>query len=58
MVMFIMASHSEIDCIARMNKWNELIFCMLLQIQESLKLFNGFWVGKVRNGGDHLVQRL
>ena len=56
--MFIMASHSEIDCIARMNKWNELIFCMLLQIQESLKLFNGFWVGKVRNGGDHLVQRL
>ena len=56
--MSIMASHLEIDCIARMNKWNELIFCMLVQIQESLKLFNGFWVGMVRNGHDHLVQRL
>ena len=37
---------SKIDCTARRNGWNELIFCMLVQIQESLKLFNSFfeWV--------------
>ena len=26
---------SEIDCISRMDRWNELIFSMLVQIQES-----------------------
>ena len=26
---------SKIDCISRMNRWNKLIFCMQVQIQES-----------------------
>ena len=26
---------SKIDCISKMNRWNKLIFCMLIQIQES-----------------------
>ena len=30
---------SKIDCISRMSRSNELIFCMLLEIQESWKLF-------------------
>ena len=44
---------SEIDCISRMNKWNELIFCMLVQIQKSY--FNDFWVDMIRNNRGHLV---
>ena len=31
---------SEMECISRMNQWNEQIFCMLVQIQESY--FNDF----------------
>ena len=26
---------SKIDCISKMNRWNKLTFCMLVQIQES-----------------------
>ena len=36
---------SEIDCISRMNEWNEPILCMLVQIQESWKLFQWFLRG-------------
>ena len=39
--------------ISRTNRWNELIFCMLVQIQESC--FNDFWVGVVKNGCGLLV---
>ena len=28
----------RIDCISEMNRWNKLIFCMLVQIQESYNL--------------------
>ena len=30
-----LVTDSEIDCISRMNRWNELMFCILVQIQES-----------------------
>ena len=40
---------------SNMNGWNKLIFCMLVEIQESLKLINYFWVGMVRNGCGLLV---
>ena len=46
---------SKIDCISRMSWWNELIFCMLMQIQKSEKLFKRFLVGVVKNGHGHLV---
>ena len=46
---------SEISCISRITRWNELIFCMLVQIQESLSYFNDFLVGMVRDGRGHLV---
>ena len=36
---------SKIGCISRMNRWNELIFCMVVQIQESRKLFKWFLGG-------------
>ena len=36
---------SKIDCISKMNIWNELIFCMLVQIQESWKLLQWFYGG-------------
>ena len=32
----------KIGCISRMNWWNELIFCTVVQIQESKKLFQWF----------------
>ena len=31
---------SKINCFLRMNLWNELIFCMLVQIEESLKVIS------------------
>ena len=34
----VWSQESEIDCISRMNKWNELVFCMLVQIHIA-KLF-------------------
>ena len=33
---------------AEMNLWTELIFSILIQIQESLKLFNNFWKSVVK----------
>ena len=39
--------------ISRTNRWSELIFCMLVQIQESC--FNDFWVSMVKNGCGLLV---
>ena len=38
-----------------MNRWNELIFCMRVQIQDSWKLSQWFLVGVARNRCDHLV---
>ena len=32
--------NSKIDCISRMNRWNELIFCMPMQIQKKLKVIS------------------
>ena len=31
----ILSRDSKIDCVSRMNRWGEPIFCMLVQIQES-----------------------
>ena len=31
----VWSQDSEIDCISKINRCNELIFCMLVQIQES-----------------------
>ena len=31
---FTIFQGSEIDCISKMNWWNEPIFCMLVQIQK------------------------
>ena len=28
-----------------MNRWNELIFCMLIQIHKNLKLIKNLWGG-------------
>ena len=45
---------SKINCISRMKRWNELIFRMLEQIQES-----GYGlVDMVKNGYDHLVHEI
>ena len=30
---------SKIDCISRMSRWNKLVLCMVVEIQESEKLF-------------------
>ena len=30
----VWSQDSNIDCISRMNRWNEVIFCMLVQIQK------------------------
>ena len=37
-----------VGCISRRNWWNQMIFCMLLQIQESQKLFKQFLGGNVK----------
>ena len=39
-----------INHIFRMNQWNSLIFCMLIQIYINQKLIKNLWVGMVRNG--------
>ena len=39
----------------RMNGWNELIFCMLVQIQVSWKLFQWFFGDHVQKMGVDLV---
>ena len=31
----VWSQESKIDCISKMNRLNELIFCMLVEIQES-----------------------
>ena len=41
---------SRIDFIRRMNWWNKLISCMLLQIHAKIKIDQNFLVGKVQNG--------
>ena len=48
---------SQSDCwifwinhISRTNKWNSLIFCVLMQIQITQKLIKNFLMGMVRNG--------
>ena len=46
--------YSEIDCISKMNRWNKLIFCMLIQNPGKLKV-NNSWVGLVKNGHGLLV---
>ena len=41
-VWLVWSQDSKIGCISSMNWWNELIFCMVVQIQESKKLFQWF----------------
>ena len=56
MVSLVMISlDSEIDFISRMSRWNEQIFCMLVQIQESQKLFKLFLGGYGKKWVGHLV---
>ena len=38
----------KIDCISKMNWWNKLIFCILVQIQESYNLIHWFLGGSVQ----------
>ena len=33
---------SKFDCISKLNQWNNLIFCMLVQMQEGWKLIQSF----------------
>ena len=33
---------SKIDCISKLNRWNNLIFCILVQMQEGWKLIQSF----------------
>ena len=54
----VWSQDSKIGCISRMNWWNELIFCMVVQIQESKQLFQWFlgspgqkWVGSFSSWG-------
>ena len=51
----VWSQDSKIDCISRMSWWNELIFCLLVQIQERESDFNEFWVNVVEIGCGHLV---
>ena len=46
---------SKIDSIWRMNKWNNLIFCMLVQMQEGLKLIQSFLSVPCQDGSGFLV---
>ena len=46
----------QIGSILKMNSWIELIFCMLLQIQESKKLIQCFLDCCIKNGHGLLVQ--
>ena len=47
---------SIIDCTSRISRWNELIFCVVLQIQESLKLLHWFLSGcGQKMGMDYIV---
>ena len=57
MVWSVWSQDSKIDCISKMNRWNELFFfCMLVQIQEAATShFPDFLVGVAKNGRDHLV---
>ena len=41
--------------ISEKKTWNKLIFYMLVQIQENLKLLNDFWMCMVKNGHGLLV---
>ena len=41
----VWSQDSKIGCISRMKLWKELIFCMVVQIQESKKLFQWFLGG-------------
>ena len=41
----VWSQDSKIDCISGMNWWNELILCMMVQIEESKKLFQWFLGG-------------
>ena len=51
----VLSQDSEIGCISRMNWWNELIFCMLVQLRKAKSYLNDFWVGMIRNRHGHLV---
>ena len=46
---------SEIDCISRMNRWNELIFACWSKFRKSKSYFNDFWLSMVRIGHSHVV---
>ena len=37
---------SKIDCISKLYRWNNLIFCMLVQMQEGWKLIQSFLIGR------------
>ena len=34
-VWLVWSRDSKINCISKLNRWNKLIFCILVQIQES-----------------------
>ena len=46
---------SKIDCISRVNSWNELIFSCWCKFRKAKSYFNEFWVGVIKNGLGHLV---
>ena len=51
----VWSQDSKIGSIVRMNWWNELIFCILVQIQEAKSYFDWFLGGLGQNGCGHLV---
>ena len=46
---------SEIDCIAKVNRWNKVIFSCWYEFRKAKSRFNDFWVGVVKNGHGGLV---
>ena len=45
----VWSQDSKIDCILRMNRWNELIFACRSKFRKAKSYFNDFWLLVVRN---------
>ena len=41
--------------VSRMNRWNELIFCLWYKFRKGKSNFTSFWVDLVKNGPGYLV---
>ena len=55
MVWPVCLQDSKIDCISKMNRWNELFFACWWKSRKTKSQFNDFWVGVVKNRCTHVV---